>query len=119
MVQSLSELREQAQEDVSKAETGSLGARRPFSERAAALLASLWFYAQERGFDGQWVHEMLAAGNLDGMREVARALQQQGDADSIAAARSIEDVVRIQGYRERRSVLATANVTVWRLSSSQ
>jgi chromosome condensin MukBEF complex kleisin-like MukF subunit len=118
VVRSLSELRSQAAEEVSRAATGHGDAARPYYRRAATLLAALRFYAQERGFDGRWVHEMVAAGNLDAIREVARALHQQGDADSIDAARSIEDVVRTRSLRERRCVLATANITLWRISTA-
>jgi chromosome condensin MukBEF complex kleisin-like MukF subunit len=115
-VRSLSQLRTQAEEEISKTASSENDATRPFYHRAAALLAALRFYAQERGLDSRWVQEVVAGGNLDVMREVARALQQQGDAESVAAARSIDDV-RVQGLRARRCVLATANITLWRLSN--
>jgi chromosome condensin MukBEF complex kleisin-like MukF subunit len=118
MVRSLAELLNHAEGDVSRTATGDNDAARPFYHRAAALLASLRFYAQERGVDDRWVQEVVAAGDVDVMREVARALQQQGDADSVAAARSIDDLVRFQGLRARRCVLATANITLWRISTS-
>jgi hypothetical protein len=116
MVRSLSQLRIQAEEEVSKTASSETDAARPFYHRAAALLAALRFYAQERGLDDRWVQAVLAPRGLDVMREVAQALQQQGDAESVAAARFIDDL-RVQGLRARRCVLATANITLWRLSN--
>jgi hypothetical protein len=118
MVRSLSELRTQADEDVAKAADSDNQAARPFYDPAAALLAALRLYAQERGFDERWVQEMVAAGNRDAMTEVAWALRQQGDVDSMTAAEWIGNVVRMNGVRERRSVMATANITLWRISTS-
>jgi hypothetical protein len=66
MVRSLSELRTQADEDVAKATDRENPTARPFCNPAAALLAALRFYAQERGFDDRWVQEMAAAGNRPG-----------------------------------------------------
>jgi hypothetical protein len=116
MVRSLSELRTQADEDVAKAAGSDNHAARPFYDPAAALLAALRFYAQERGFDDRWVQGVV--GNRDAMTEVARALRQQGDVDSTTAAEWIGNVVRMRGLRERRSVMVTANITLWRLSTS-
>jgi hypothetical protein len=118
MVRSLRELRTQADEDVAKAAGSDNQAARPFYDPAAALLAALRFYAQERGFDDRWAQEVVAAGNRDAMTEVARALRQQWDIDSTTAAEWIGNVVRMRGLRERRSVMATANITLWRLSTS-
>jgi hypothetical protein len=77
MVRSLSALLDQAEDDVSRAVTGDDGAARLFYDRAAALLPSLPFYAEECGLDGRWVHEVVAAGNVDSMREVARVFHQR------------------------------------------
>jgi hypothetical protein len=103
MVRSLSQLRTQAEEEVAKTASSENDATCPFCHRAAALLAALRFYAQERGLDDRWVQAVLAPGGLDVMREVAQALQQQGDTESVTAARFIDDV-RVRGLRARRCV---------------